>query len=118
MTVRIILFLLSLISMQFGKAQTTVSLSPIDDTELNQAGGPVPLGAQINLLIRPWTPSFSSRSAIKFDLSAYGGENICSAFLVLSERSTLGSSRIINVHRLTTSWNQNTAHLIRRIGLH
>ena len=105
-----ILIIIAISLCQMGYAQTTVMVSPTDDTQLNQAAGVTPLGAQSNLIINPWTPSWTSRLAIKFDLSAYSGSTINSAKLVLFERSTLGTSRTINVHSITTDWDENSAH--------
>ncbi|NRA10985.1 MAG: DNRLRE domain-containing protein [Crocinitomicaceae bacterium] len=101
--------ILILFSGNLDYSQTT-TIFPDDDTHLSESGGPVALGAQINLLSKPWLPMFSSRFAIYFDLSNYLGCTIDSAWLVFSERNTFGISRTINVHRITTSWNENTAY--------
>lgn len=85
------------------------TLYPCHDTHLSQPLGSAPQGGQINLLINPWTPTWTSRSAIAFDLSPYTGCIIDSAWLILSQRNTLGTSRTMNIHRITTPWSEASA---------
>lgn len=91
-------------------SQTTVSLSATADTEMNQNGGGSFAGSSGAFQIYPWTPSFSKRAAIRFDLTPYAGCTINSAWLVLMEQSTNTISRQINVHRITTAWAENSTH--------
>lgn len=91
-------------------SQTTISLFPSADTEMNQNGGGSFAGSSGAFQIYPWTPSFSKRAAIRFDLSAYAGCTINSAWLVMMEQSTNTISRQINVHRVTRSWAENSTH--------
>jgi hypothetical protein len=93
-------------------SQTTISLFPLADAEINQGGGGSFAGSSSVFQISPWTPSFSKRAVIKFNLAPYGGCTINSAWLVLMEYSTNTTSRQINVHRLTTSWSENSTHWI------
>jgi hypothetical protein len=91
-------------------SQTTISLSPLADAEINQGGGGSFAGSSSVFQLSPWTPSFSKRAVIKFNLAPYGGCTINSAWLVLMEYSTNTTSRQINVHRLTTAWPENSTH--------
>ncbi|PCI98131.1 MAG: hypothetical protein COB15_06440 [Flavobacteriales bacterium] len=110
MKIKVLLFVLIAMVTQAVYSQTTVALTPVDDTQLGESAGPVALGAQSNLLIYPWAPSFSSRSVLKFDLSPFSGCVINSAWLVLFERNSFGSSRTIDAHSLTTDWSESSAH--------
>jgi hypothetical protein len=92
------------------RSQTTISLSPLADAEINQGGGGSFAGSSSVFQLSPWTPSFSKRAVIKFNLAPYGGCTINSAWLVLMEYSTNTTSRQINVHRLTTAWPENSTH--------
>jgi hypothetical protein len=87
----------------------TIDLSPTDDTELDQATGSTVLGSESYYLIKPWTTSWSSRGVIRFDLSAYSSCTINSAILHLSESHSSGFDRQIEVHRVTSSWQEGTA---------
>ncbi|MBC8147485.1 MAG: DNRLRE domain-containing protein [Bacteroidetes bacterium] len=107
-TKRVIAIIIAILLIGSSIAQTTVSLSPSDDTELNQVFSS-PRGGLTGFLIKPWVPSWSSRATIRFDLSAYSGCTINSAWLVLYEKTTYGQSKTINVHRLTTDWSESTA---------
>jgi hypothetical protein len=91
-------------------SQKTISLSPIADAEINQNGGGAFAGSSTVFQLYPWSPSNSKRAVIQFNLTAYAGCTINSAWLVLMEQSTNGTSRQINVHRLTTSWPENSTH--------
>ena len=104
----LILYFVVLISIA-SHAQVTVALSASDDTYMDQAAPTMIEGAVVNLLTYPWTPSTSRRVVIKFDLTAYAGCTINSAWLVLSERNTLGTSKTITCHRVTTAWSESTA---------
>lgn len=87
----------------------TLDLYPTDDTELDQATASTNLGSVDHFLVKPWSPSWSSRAVIKFDLSALSGCTITSAILTLWESHTSGFTRQIDVHRLTSSWVESTA---------
>jgi hypothetical protein len=90
-------------------AQTTIKLSPNADTEIDQGGGASSyLGANSAFTISPWTTaSASKRAVIRFNLSGFSsGCTINSAWLILQEYNTQGTSRQINVHRLTTNWTE------------
>jgi hypothetical protein len=91
-------------------SQTTIGLFPLADAEINQGGGGAFAGSSSVFQLSPWTPSFSKRAVIKFNLAPYGGCTINSAWLILMEYSTNTTSRQINVHRLTTSWSENSTH--------
>lgn len=84
-----------------------ITLLPTGDAEIQNSVG-FSLGAQPNLLIRPQTPSWSSRVVIKFDLSNYSGCTISNAYLSFFERNSSTISRTINVHKLNTNWNEGT----------
>src|SRR6185295_16691646 len=102
MKTKLLHFLGYLILLGFhARSQTTVSLYPTADTEINQNGGGSFAGTLGSFQISPWTPSFSKRAVIRFDLTPYAGCTINSAWLVLMEQSTNTISRQINVHRLT-----------------
>jgi hypothetical protein len=90
-------------------SQTTISLSPTADAEINQNGGGVFAGSATVFQLYPWTPSYSKRAVIQFNLAPYAGCTINSAWLVLMEQTTNGTARQINVHRLTTSWSESKA---------
>lgn len=90
-------------------AQTTIKLSPTADAEIDQGGGASSyLGGNSAFNISPWTTaSASKRAVIRFNLGVFpSGCTINSAWLVMQEFSTQGTSRQINVHRLTTSWTE------------
>jgi len=94
-------------------AQTTTKLSPIADTEIDQGGGASSyLGANSAFTISPWTTaSASKRAVIRFNLSGFpSGCTIHSAWLVMQEYNTQGTSRQINVHRLTTTWTESSTN--------
>lgn len=91
-------------------SQTTISLSPSADAEINQGGAGSFAGASSVFQIYPWTTSNSKRAVIRFNLAPYAGCTINSAQLVLMEQGTNGTSRQINVHRLTKAWSENSTH--------
>ncbi len=93
-----------------ARSQTTISLYPLADAEINQNGGGSFAGSSGAFQIYPWTPSFSKRAVIKFNLTPYAGCTINSAWLILMEQSTNTVSRQINVHRITTTWAENSTH--------
>ena len=70
------------------------------------------LGANSAFTISPWTTaSASKRAVIRFNLSGFpSGCTINSAWLILQEYNTQGTSRQINVHRLTTSWTEGSTN--------
>jgi hypothetical protein len=91
-------------------SQKTISLSPAADAEINQNGGGAFAGSSSVFQLYPWSASNSKRAVIQFNLTAYAGCTINSAWLILMEQSTNGTARQINVHRLTSSWPENTTH--------
>lgn len=106
-----LLWALAFLVLSFNSdSQNTVKLSASADTEMNQNGGGSFAGSNGAFQISPWTPSFSKRAAIRFDLSPYSGCTIISAWLILMEQSTNTISRQINVHRVTSSWVENSTH--------
>lgn len=106
--VRLLGFLL--ISGSYAFSQTTAKIYPSADTEINQGAGTSVAGTNSVFQIYPWTTSFSKRAVIRFDLTAFAGCTINSAWLVMMEQSTNTVSRTINVHRITKNWSENTTH--------
>lgn len=91
-------------------SQTKISLFPAADSEINQNGGGAFAGSATVFQLYPWTPSYTKRAIIQFNLAPYAGCTIHSAWLVLMEHTTNGTSRQINVHRMMAAWPENKTH--------
>lgn len=89
-------------------ATSTVQLSPSADSYLYQFQPTTNFGSATQIQIYPWTPSWTKRGIIKFDLSSIpSGATINSAKLYLHEATTFGSTRTIGAYRATIDWAEN-----------
>src|SRR3989338_2496935 len=80
------------------------------DTSLWQANATTNYGTNAQLWEYPWTPSWTRRGLVQFDLSVIPtGAMISSASLDLREATTYGSTRTIALHRVTRSWVESEA---------
>lgn len=110
-----ILFL-SIIGLFFTHHRLTLAATTItstiqpssSDAELDQASPTTNAGSSIQMRTYPWSPSWTRRSIVKFDLSSIPtGSQVSAATLTLAETGTFGSTRTIGVHRVTTNWTES-----------
>lgn len=88
---------------------TKVQLSPTADAPIYQVTGNNNYGNDGTLWSYPWTPSYSRRSLIRFDLSTLpGGASITQATVNLRQAGTYGITRTISAHAVTTNWSEGS----------
>lgn len=90
-------------------AQTTATIQPSSkDSQLRAAAPTTNYGTDVRMDADPWSAD-TKRPLVHFDLSSIpGGATINWATLTLYMKSTFGSTRTVNVHRLTKDWAQGT----------
>lgn len=103
-----ILFALFLFT-TLSKAQTGVEFNSDGDARLQQTIPTTNDGSATTMQVYNWSPSWSQRIVIKFDISSLpAGATISSASLRLIPTNTSGYDRTYAAHRITDSWAEGT----------
>jgi type II secretory pathway pseudopilin PulG len=93
-----------------GGAGTGASITIISaiDASIWQASPTTNYGSTADLWVYPWTPSWTRRALIRFDLSSIpAGATISSARVYMHEYTTFGFTRTIGFYRLTRNWTDS-----------
>jgi prepilin-type N-terminal cleavage/methylation domain-containing protein len=85
-----------------------VTIYPSADSTLRQAQPGMNFGTLDQIEAYPWSPSWSRRAVVLFDLSIIPPEiSVTAATLSLREKQAYGiDPSTVNVHRITDSWNE------------
>lgn len=87
---------------------TTVTINAPIDASIWQFTPGMHFGSMADLWVLPWTPSWTFRFLIRFDLSSIPvGASIAQARIHLHESTTFGITRTIGAYRATRSWTEN-----------
>lgn len=87
---------------------TTVTINAPIDASIWQFSPGMNFGSMADLWVLPWTPSWTFRFLIRFDLSSIpAGASIVQARIHLHESTTFGVTRTIGGYRATRSWTEN-----------
>ncbi len=85
-----------------------VTLNPAADSTLSQAAPATNYGAIVQIQEYPWSPSWSKRGLIHFDLTALPGNALVgSAILRLHEAQAYGvGTQTVALHRMAQNWTE------------
>ena len=90
-------------------AQTTLNITSIEDSYINQTIPATNLGSSTQLKSKPYSPGWSERFLLKVDLSSIPDDaQIISAELKLTVTNYLWVSSSIGAYRIKEDWSENS----------
>ncbi len=85
------------------------SFNSIADTSADESKPTNNYGTNTTILVRSWQSAKDARSFVEFDVSSIpSGSTVNTATLTLCARRVPGSTRTIDLHRITASWVETT----------
>jgi hypothetical protein len=88
---------------------TDVSFNSIADTSADESKPTNNYGTNTTILVRSWQSAKDARSFVEFDVSSIpSGSTVNTATLTLCATRVPGSTRTIDLHRITASWVETT----------